>query len=773
MAVFSRSSSPSRHAKGTPSGRVNTHFGLYVGIVKDNKDAQLNGRLRVHIPEFGGLEHEESGWITVCYCSPFAGITPHSNRDKNNTTTYNGSQTTYGMWMIPPDVENRVAVMFQNGDQALGFWFGCIFDEFQNFMVPAIASSGDNHRFNNDPTYKNAVVPVVEYNKYTTDSVGWKKATRPIHEPYFNSISAQGLINDNIRGVTSSSARRESPSMVYGISTPGPRNPNSAGNRLGGSKFVMDDGEGSEYIGLKTRSGASLRLDETNGIVYVINKKGTAWLQLDDDGNVDIFSAKSISLRAMEDINLRADRDLVFEAGNDIKIKASKDYTGTGVVSVPGGGQGGNIIVEALNKLDVTITSQAKFNFKDTLDIIVNKDARLEVVEKLDINTKFTTHTSSEDTKFLAKSNFMMTSNKDFDILSNNTLKMASDNDMHLFTLKNMMQLSMMNFNVTGGIAINNQSIAISLLGGTSIRGTAPSISWNGAPASPAIPAQPASPAPPAVKPLKAALIPMNPKTNILSDFMDKFTRNSHKMNTILGRFMTYEPCPDHVNKGKNTSFSKYDWSNGQYDVKGPAGGLKPVPYKEGTPPPSVNDDEVAIPIAMEDFKCGKWTTPERIQFGKGSNAVVVNPKELYDAKFKEAGEAYGVPPQILSRVAFQESSFNPNAYNRSGATGLMQIVPRWHPSVKNPNDPNEAIPYSASYLSRLKRQFGTWDKALAAYNWGEGNLQKSINRHGDDWRNHLPAETANYVTDIGGDVGIFGCPEDQTASTGTTPPTT
>ena len=45
----------------------------------------------------------------------------------------------------------------------------------------------------------------------------------------------------------------------------------------------------------------------------------------------------------------------------------------------------------------------------------------------------------------------------------------------------------------------------------------------------------------------------------------------------------------------------------------------------------------------------------------------------------------------------------------------------------------------------------GDYRKACAAYNWGEGNLQKCINKHGDNWDRHLPGETANYLQEIFG----------------------
>lgn len=112
-----------------------------------------------------------------------------------------------------------------------------------------------------------------------------------------------------------------------------------------------------------------------------------------------------------------------------------------------------------------------------------------------------------------------------------------------------------------------------------------------------------------------------------------------------------------------------------------------------------------------------------------------------------DAENKYLLPRNLLARVAYQESSFNPDAYNvATTASGLMQIVPRWHPEIVDPFNPSEAIPYAAKYLRELYDKTGSWKMALAAYNWGIGNLQK----YGIQ---HAPEETRNYVAQISHDV--------------------
>lgn len=128
-----------------------------------------------------------------------------------------------------------------------------------------------------------------------------------------------------------------------------------------------------------------------------------------------------------------------------------------------------------------------------------------------------------------------------------------------------------------------------------------------------------------------------------------------------------------------------------------------------------------------------KWTLPAA---GK-----------VWKHDFASAESLYNLPVNLLARVAQQESSFRPDVVSPAGAVGLMQIVPRWHPDV-DPTDPIASIYYAGKYLRQLYNRFGTWSEALAAYNWGQGNLDRL-------GLSEAPAETRNYVADITGDLGL------------------
>jgi soluble lytic murein transglycosylase-like protein len=125
---------------------------------------------------------------------------------------------------------------------------------------------------------------------------------------------------------------------------------------------------------------------------------------------------------------------------------------------------------------------------------------------------------------------------------------------------------------------------------------------------------------------------------------------------------------------------------------------------------------------------------------------------------FSSSAAQYGLPVGLLEAVAYRESRFRQDIIDgrtrsSAGAVGIMQIIPRWHPEVGEAGalDPQRAIPYAAKYLQQLQRQFGSWELALAAYNWGPGNLAKWQAGTIKNW----PAETRAYVAEITRNAGL------------------
>lgn len=289
---------------GGGDGRI-TASGIYIGIVRRNDDPQNMGRLSVWIPEMGGSLDNENNWFIVSYASPFAGVTDTKNL-REDAEDMSGSAQSYGFWMIPPDLGNQVLVAFVNGNVAKGYWFACLYQQNMNHMVPGIPSNVPT-----DPALQNGIEgglpPVVEYNKRS--KVNPDDPPRPVFEPLHNGLKAEGLYSDQERGPSSSGARREAPSKVFGWLTPR------------GNSVHVDDNEENEFIRFRTRGGTQILVHETTGYIYMNSKDGNSWVEISDEG-VDIYSKHSVSVHGEEDINLRAGKNINLDAGGAITARA-------------------------------------------------------------------------------------------------------------------------------------------------------------------------------------------------------------------------------------------------------------------------------------------------------------------------------------------------------------------------------------------------------------------------------------------------------------------
>ena len=84
--------------------------GPYIGIVKENVDETRMGILKVEIPSLGN-NTSNSGALYACrYLSPFYGVKSPNAVDPSDVASFESSQHSYGMWMVPPDIDTQVLV---------------------------------------------------------------------------------------------------------------------------------------------------------------------------------------------------------------------------------------------------------------------------------------------------------------------------------------------------------------------------------------------------------------------------------------------------------------------------------------------------------------------------------------------------------------------------------------------------------------------------------------------------------------------------------------
>lgn len=125
--------------------------------------------------------------------------------------------------------------------------------------------------------------------------------------------------------------------------------------------------------------------------------------------------------------------------------------------------------------------------------------------------------------------------------------------------------------------------------------------------------------------------------------------------------------------------------------------------------------------------------------------------KKTYDAAalcdlISAAAEEHGLPKPYFARLIWKESRFDISAVSPAGAQGIAQFMPAtaMRRKLRDPFDPEQAIPASAAYLADLRKDFGNLGLAAAAYNAGEQRVSRWLDKGG-----YLPFETEDYVLTI------------------------
>ena len=330
--------------------------GPYIGVVKLTEDPLRMGRLGVNIPALSNTLKPKPSQIIWCqYLSPFYGAKSIKATSKTDPYNYKETQHSYGMWAVPPDIDTEVLVIFAKGErtQNNAFWIGCVQQPLVNQQVPAhgakddtvLGSGGVDFSQNKEQVYGAKSLPAGEKNqldygqdKATISNINsWKY---PVNDVLSDQMKSQGLVQDPVRGPITSSARRETPSNVFGISTPGAIRSDSREVNIGlenspvrtdrdpGHSIVMDDGDvdgNSQLMRLKTASGHQLLMHDTEGVVYLANGSGKAFIEMDKDGTVSVYADGGINLRSSRDFNLHSETNINFHAKGNINFTAESN----------------------------------------------------------------------------------------------------------------------------------------------------------------------------------------------------------------------------------------------------------------------------------------------------------------------------------------------------------------------------------------------------------------------------------------------------------------
>ena len=443
--------------RGSDDAVASRNPGPYIARVIEHLDSLYLGGLRVELlktAEAGNIGETLGQTVEVYYASPFYGTT-NSQKGPSKNNDYASTQKSYGFWAVPPDPGTLVLVTFVEGSRDFGYWFACIPEKGMTFMTPGGQPATEQLTGDVPSELKGKRLPAGEYNKAITkpNTNNVVKYKRPINDEFVEKLVEQGLVEDDIRGITSTSAQRETPSAVVGFSSPGPLDKrggkptapvglkeskaNIPTSRLGSSSIVIDDGDDkliregppadtpykyinkeasegggdvtmphNELIRLRTRTGAQVLMHTSEDLIYINNSNGSCWIEMSANGKLDVYAQDSISFHTENDMNFTADRDINFEAGRNINMIVNE-----------------NIYQSAAKNYELLVGIDGKIKCKNNLETTVTNDMKTTVLN---------------DKQVLVTNNFSATAENDISLYAENAMNLTGDEGVGAYAGKDI-----------------------------------------------------------------------------------------------------------------------------------------------------------------------------------------------------------------------------------------------------------------------------------------------------------------------------------------------
>ncbi len=361
------------HASGTKGGDLDyktqdarglrEERGIVVGIVKSNAHPGYGGVLQVFVPTFADKSTEErendpTQWRSVRYATPFYTRTENQGSGDNGVIVKNTGGITYPC----PDIGSTVLCFFPEGRNQDAYWFACAPDLHMTQTIPESSMTSNFDKTGLENFVRHNKAPGIEFNDKDNDVEKLTNPKKPKRGVDFNraiQLKTAGIDQDEVRGLTTSHAMRETPSELFGISTKGRRldiaskdiadrkdiidalntgkelpsaDARAVEGRIGrkhGHAFVMDDGDiegNNNLVRLRTAGGHQILMHDTENIVYIGNNTGTTWIQMDANGQLDVFSQTSMNFRSRS-MNFHADSTMKFNAGAQIQMVSGGSIT--------------------------------------------------------------------------------------------------------------------------------------------------------------------------------------------------------------------------------------------------------------------------------------------------------------------------------------------------------------------------------------------------------------------------------------------------------------
>lgn len=370
---------------------------IAIGTVVDTNDPMQLGRVRAVVPMWGdSWSHETDAMPWCMYVSPLGGQTQVGTRGPGLYQTEGG--ISYGMWGIPK-VGAKIVVMSLDEQHIQRLFMGCVYDMNTTHTMPHGRWMYDDH-------------PELDKEKPKTKPYGPYSSREKLIQPLSNNLqqafgNTDAAYEWRTRAADYSVSRvdvsqlSQSHSKVQDdleisdhdwVSTQGYQNSridphgNDAGKNYdshvyswtspGFHSISMDDRQENCRMKLRTTTGHQILLDDTNERIYISTAQGNNWIEMDQAGNIDVFTTNKVNIRSGQDINLTSDKTIRMYAKEGIHMHSDKEIRTTAKEDI-------HIQSEKVIRLhannNLNLQSGATVNLKSTSDFKLTSGSNINL----------------------------------------------------------------------------------------------------------------------------------------------------------------------------------------------------------------------------------------------------------------------------------------------------------------------------------------------------------------------------------------------------------
>ena len=390
---------------------------ITAGTVIDTNDPLQAGRIRVFCPALGDTDQhliEDIPWCS--YVSPFGGSTV--GQPSGTTSEQSIGTRSYGFWAIP-QVGSTAIIACLDGNVEFRLWIGCITVPSSNGGAPhGIYKVGDQSSNPQgitgtiqgpltdrgepiQPLYNNYVEAFIKNtSKNGSPQEGFATSYEWLSRGVDYSASATtDIVNNAIGGINritdDSQTKITLPDGTEKYFTQGygaaaieaDQKSNTTGSLLestvyhwttpGFHAISMDDRPENCRMRFRTAAGHQILMDDTNERIYIMTCRGGNWIELDQAGNIDIYSESRISISSDSDINITADGSFRVQAAKGIHMTSGSEtrITSASDISIQSPGNlrmlgSANVMLEATGNMNVLAGANLNLSGIGTTNIL-------------------------------------------------------------------------------------------------------------------------------------------------------------------------------------------------------------------------------------------------------------------------------------------------------------------------------------------------------------------------------------------------------------------